>query len=278
MKLLKLIKLLLKETASGFKKIITGLNYTALCAVLFALSFVLYFFPVRPFFWSKILDSIYSIAQFISQDSSLLVGISNNPIFQPHIAQIIKYSVLLALTVYLLYAILHGLAWFYASRKILHHRISFWGYFGKFALFSLFYFALMTAAIVFSLNYSFSTLFSHETANTIVLVVVLLVIIYFMLISYGLLLRHSIGQTFRRTFLLGVKKAHYALAMFVPLIILFALLDIILNFAAKLPTKLYLSAGLVLLCLCLVYTAVYISGAVEKVEEKIEKKEKAKKK
>ncbi len=263
---MKVLKLLLAELVSGFKKIIASLNYTSLCAVLDAL-FIFLYGGVSSFFWKLIEAQLYSIAQFLSQDATYLVGITSNPIFKPYIGQILKYSLMLVLCVYLLYTITQGVLWFIVSRKILHHKVSFWKYFGKFSLFSLFYFILLLAAVIASLWHSFATLFANEAASSVVFSAFMVVLCYFMFLSYALILKHGIKEAFLSTFRLGIKKIKYIAPMYLVLVIIAFVLNILLNLAAGTSHALMIAAGVILVLPFMTFSRAYITEFVAKIDE-----------
>jgi hypothetical protein len=264
---MKLLKTFIGELGTSFKKIWQNLNYTALCCVLDALFFFLYG-AVSSFFWVRIQAQLYSIAQYLMQDSSYLVGITSNPIFKPYLSQILKYSLMLVGCIYVIYIIVQGSAWFMTSRKILHHKAGFWNYFGKFALFSLFYFIIVIIAVILSLRYSFATLFEHEGTAAVVFLIAMAVVFYFMLVSYSLILKHNIKDAFKKTFWLGTKKAHLVLLMYAVLVIIAVILNFLLDIAAKLHPAAMIIGGVILLLPFLTLARVYVTEVVGRIDEK----------
>lgn len=270
---MKIIKHAVINLYASLKKVIFSLNWTAIFAVLDAL-FIFLYGAVSSFFWVRIQTELYSVAQYMIQDSSYLVGMLNNPLFKPFFSNIIKYVLMLVGSVYIIYVVVQGITWFFASRKIMHHKFSFWKYLGKFALFSLMYFIVIMIAIAASLRYSFATMFEHEGTASLIFIVVMGIAAYFMFISYALIVKHGIKDTFKKTFVIGIKKAHLVLIMYALLFVIGFILNFILNLAAKVSPKLMIAAGVILALPFLTLVRVYVTGEINRFDEKPHKEHK----
>lgn len=132
--------------------------------------------------------------------------LSNNPEFMQAYNDLLKALSYFIISVLIIWIIFKGLSWHLAHKSVLK-KITLKQTWGKFALLSAFWFAIIMAiTIIYGLLEGSAALIPMEssTATTGIMILIFLMIFYFMQISFALI---PAQQTFKKTFAYGWKHA-----------------------------------------------------------------------
>jgi hypothetical protein len=138
----------------------------------------------------------------------------------------------LVISLFLLWIIIEGIN-FFISTKIVGENNRFLSYYGKFFLFSLFFYGLIILSFVLTIYLSMSNtimpipLFTQGIIN-VILIVLIALILYFGGISLGTI-QKRIFPAFTSTFKIGAKKFKWVILFYLASILIFAVLLFLLS-------------------------------------------------
>ena len=123
----------------------------------------------------------------------------------------------MVITTFFIFALLNGINWAFTDRIIARKSVrEFFIHVGKFFLISLFYGILILVIILSFMKTSFADLVvDNNIGPNLIYFVLGLVVLYFMFISFALVGRTTLKDIFRKTFLIGIKKAHIILLAYI---------------------------------------------------------------
>lgn len=123
---------------------------------------------------------------------------------------IIKTLKTLVIVTFLLFAVFNGINWAFTDYIIKRKSTKeFFMYLWKFILLTLLYGSLILVLILAFIKLSFADLMAENgTGFSIIFFILVFVVLYFMFISFALVGRADLKDIFKKTFLIGTKKAH----------------------------------------------------------------------
>jgi hypothetical protein len=217
------------------------LQFTSSCII--DLAFITSFFIVC---WHILYKKIYQILlsinvvaanlQAISVDSGqeglIASALETSSKLIPLESELISWALILALALLIIWIIFQGLNSSIAAR-IIEKKTAVLHYFGKFCLFSIFFYMLIIGAFWLTIFLSIINssmiipIFTQPIIN-LILISLLLIIIYFWFISLVFAIRSNMKNSFLNTFRVGILKIHKFLLLYIILIALIGITIFIL--------------------------------------------------
>lgn len=148
-----------------------------------------------------------------SEVYELETRLQQNPEFITAYHELLKYLTYFLLSLLALWMLFRGIIW-HLSLKTIYKKMPITTTYLKFVLLSIFWFIILVTAFVL---YSAAQGLMFNTAYTVIIIAVCLAILYFGQISYALI---PAQQTFKSTFVYGVKYARTIIPAFILNIIL----------------------------------------------------------
>ena len=250
---------------------------SALCDALF---FFIFGFITAPMY-RKITEYIVIIGTAISESaSSMLRGqestinsiIANNPETSAYFNSLLLVYVILAVSVYIIYAFFHSVSW-RISFGIAGKKTSMYKFMKEFSLLTLFWFVIfiiyyfidffaeLRVVALQSMNIEAPNIMGNFATLMIIL------IFYFSMISYTLIGKGSTWKKIKKSFVIGVKKAKYIVPCYAVIAVVYLILETILD---KIAVNIYAMViiGLLTMIPAITWARVYLISIIEKIESK----------
>ena len=191
-------------------------------------------------------------------------------IFQQETSSIINIFLYLTLAIFIIYIIFQGLSWKYCFKAAKIKIKSNLGFFIRFSLLNVVWFALVALSVyVIADKYFKSALAQDAGFNPLLYIIPIgVILIYFSMISYTIIRNNSLINTIFKTFSMGVKKAIYILPAFLIIAVLFLIIDLILIGLYKVSSIAMISAGFILIIPSIIWSKLFLIELINKIEKK----------
>ncbi len=262
--------LVIREWLHAWRTLFQNKGFALASGLVDLVFFLAFGFVTAPVF-DKLTEHVIIIGSLVSEQMRVAVGRTRpavlDALFQQPVSQytwqFLGLLAVLALVVFVLYALLQGTAWWLAS-SVVHKPLRWREFLMGFARVHVLWFALYAAwycvdAILDLRRIVVAKALGQAVSGTnVVLLAVLGIVIYFALISSPLL-------SIRKAFALGIRKAGVLLPAFVVVDAHFLAGNFVVRWLGTLNTTVMFVVGTVLLLIVLAWTRVYLSMIVRRV-------------
>jgi len=263
-----MVKTIFSNFCQSFKDFI-GMKWKLLIAVILDILFVLGALLLWKLYVKVVVDNIVSILEFIQLTQPTLEKLYAGTLQVPDIylprRNIIIATLFFGLGLFVLTSILLGISWYVTKKKA-----RFLQYIKRFALFSLFYYFIITFMAVMCIFFFTPIFIGMAASNNLNIFIVLLLVMVF-LITYYLIINFSIIDS--KTIMESLKKSWTAitsgkiwlsfLLLMILYIILYFVIDLILHLSAKVNYVFFLIIGFILIFPLFTYARIYINNSVK---------------
>ncbi len=267
---------MISELNTSLRRLYEKLGYILLCMVLDLLFFFVYGI-VSFFAMSVVYKLINDLSGYLSASPELVVSLASDPLYKQQLNELLVVVLIAIAFTYVIYTILHGINWFIVSRKLLNYKIKFWTYIGKFAVTSLLCFSSIAILVVAYLKISFTSLFESQQIAWIIFLVLLFIVLWFGFITHALAPSNKLKDIYKKTFRIGIKKAHYVLLIYAVLVIIGIIINFILSLFGKLSPGLLYAGGILLFLPFMTFFRTHLTQTINKLDKNNKKKNKTKK-
>lgn len=237
---------LIKQLLQTWKIIKDNRDYLV-PAVVLDLIFFISFILIYTFAWTKILENMLALDNFLSAQATQLTSvladttafeafIATQDTFAYHYHQVIYYSLLMFLGIFIMWSITQGINWFMADKLANRKKFDkkdFFKIFGKYlAKFTGLAFLQTCIVIILIALYAKLAVSSagsavpalSESISNLAVIILFVLLFYFTFISYSLIPEKNI---FKNTFVLGAKKFVTVIKAYAVTIVLFVSLAVL---------------------------------------------------
>ncbi len=272
-----ILSIVLGKARQSFKGMILHPKLLFLAMLCDALFFFAYGF-VRAPIYHKLSEYIVIIGSVLSESAASMARgnsqtmssiIANDPAASGYFNSLLLLYALLGFSVYLVYTFFHSVSW-KLSYDIRGNKIGMYKFMKEFASLTLFWFVIF-------IIYYFIDFFAElrqaalqsigvESQNLLggVMLFFLIAIFYFGMISYTIIGKGTTFGKVKKSFYIGVKKAHYIIPVYAVIAVVFFVLDYILGRIGAVNLYAMIIIGLLTMVPALTWARVYLSVVVEK--------------
>lgn len=170
------------------------------------------------------------------------------------------------IVLFVLWLIFQGINWFLAA-KCVKDKVDFKKYMLNFSAISLLGFLSSCAAAFLIMSLSVKNILSQNLANmfftNIITVVLFAVILYFLFVGYASSHKHNLKEFLKNVFVLGIKDFKNIIFAYLMLIILFCIIDYMLNLLFAVNSSIALIAGVFILMPLIALSRIYLIKNLE---------------
>jgi len=232
--------------------------------------------------WVRILEHVQAIA-FVAQNKPSeiskniptegIIGAFAGDATAYYLRNFLLLLLILTIITYFLYCLFQSSAWYFAKNQDKKETV-FYKYLLQFFRINILWFILFLIYYSINVIYGYTaqraSRFNQATNASLVfwsLIIFLTLIAYFAFISYGLIGNYRDRVIYKRALILGIRKVHTLMPMFLIIIGVFITINYLLKFAALANEWIAIIFGFILTMPALAFTRLYLIKVIEGVDK-----------
>lgn len=234
--------------------------------------FFIVFGGVLAFFSEYIMYNVYRISSLTTEFSqnlaitdapSSVVDMISKAGAMSYFKDAMMYTFLLIFSIYIVYCLFHGSAWYLSTLMSKSKKIKYRRYLKDFSIISIVWFGLF---VIYNMALTFLDYFNYVPdgySRLYFLFPFFIIVSYFAIISYAAIGNRTPFAALKNSFRYGILKARYFFLLYVIIIFAFVIINIILKAVSDINQTAGIIAGIVLFIPAITWTRISIKTLFE---------------